>query len=170
MAYERGKEGDAVGNVTCHMGWRQTNDSRPHIAIMNKRIRNLKAIIIDLLEKDALGCGAAASLGGKLCFTLTAAFGKFGRCRFRQVMAPAYSLHVRLGVGLRRYLKWWLRFLEHYHPRQVPSAIHSLPLVISYSDGEGGLAGIGAAVWSSCLARSLAVYTEVPVELRRYFG
>ena len=69
-----------------------------------------------------------------------------------------------------RCLKWWLRFLEHYHPRQVPSAIHSLPLVISYSDGEGGLAGIGAAVWSSCLARPLAVYTEVPVELRCYWA
>jgi hypothetical protein len=41
-----------------------------------------------------------------------------------------------------------------------------LPVVVSYSDGEGGLAGIGAALWHPHKSRPLAVYAEVPTLIR----
>ena len=50
----------------------------------------------------------------------------------------------------------------------MPTALSELPLVISYSDGEGGLAGIGAAVWRRD-GPPLALYCEVPTFLRDYW-
>lgn len=41
-----------------------------------------------------------------------------------------------------------------------------MPCVVSYSDGEGGRAGIGAAVWHPNKRLPLAVYAEVPDVIR----
>ena len=41
-----------------------------------------------------------------------------------------------------------------------------MPLIVSYSDGEGRMAGVGAAAWCSWLEFHVAVYTEVPQWLR----
>ena len=48
-----------------------------------------------------------------------------------------------------------------------PTCLHELPVIISYSDGEGGVAGIGAAVWSGRSPTPLAVYAEVPEHVRQ---
>ena len=57
-----------------------------------------------------------------------------------------------------------------YEPRVVPSCLKSLPLLISYSDGEGGSAGVGAAVWAPWLHAPLAVYSQVPPQIRRLWA
>ena len=44
--------------------------------------------------------------------------------------------------------------------------IKTLKQLVSYSDGEGGLAGIGAAIWSDTGGPPLAVYCEVPEVVR----
>ena len=44
------------------------------------------------------------------------------------------------------------------------------PLIVSYSDGEGELAGVGAAAWASWLEHPVAAYTRVPNEIRELWS
>ena len=50
--------------------------------------------------------------------------------------------------------------------RPVPTDIHLRPVVISYSDGEGGSAGVGAAAWFPGHKRPVAVFSFVPQRIR----
>ena len=138
----------------------------PSIMVTQRRIGSLKILIKFILAKAVLGSGEAASLAGKLGFTLSATFGRVGRCRLRPIMRRSYSVAKKLNEELMVCLVWWLRFLAEYCPRPIPTTLCSLPCVVSYSDGEGGLAGIGAAVWHPHKPRPLAVYTEVPQVVR----
>ena len=44
--------------------------------------------------------------------------------------------------------------------------LRSLPTIVSYSDGEGSLAGVGVAAWCPWLEHPVAAYTRVPQEVR----
>ena len=63
---------------------------------------------------------------------------------------------------------WWQENLWAAPPRPVFSSFVGRPLVVSYSDGEGGDAGVGIAAW--CFEKlgpvPLAGFLEVPVEVR----
>ena len=52
--------------------------------------------------------------------------------------------------------------MSEFQPRPITTSLELLPFAISYSDGEGGLAGIGAALWHPDWRLPLAVYSEVP--------
>ena len=41
-----------------------------------------------------------------------------------------------------------------------------MPLIVSYSDGEGGMADVGFAAWASWLEHPVAAYTKVPSDIR----
>ena len=56
--------------------------------------------------------------------------------------------------------------MRQYRPRPVPMSLGDLPTIISYSDGEGGRAGVGAAAWLPGAEYPLAVYCEVPDRIR----
>jgi hypothetical protein len=81
-------------------------------------------------------------------------------------MKRSYSLAKPLGKDLHNCLVWWLAFLRNYTPRPIPTSLSSLPLLVSYSDGEGADAGIGAALWHPFATRPLAVFAEVPAMVR----
>ena len=121
------------------------------------------------MEVDNRGSGEAASITGKLGFELSVTFGKFGRCRARPIIKRAYSTRRNLDTELRSCLLWWLSFLDGFVPRPIPTALKDMPLVISYSDGEGDWAGIGAALWHPAKSFPLAVYSEVPVHIREHW-
>ena len=84
----------------------------------------------------------------------------------KPIFQRAYSRAKNLNSGLISCFKWWLAFLNEFKPRPIPASLSDLPCIISYSDGEGGLAGIGAAVWDPRRAKPLALYTEVPNIIR----
>ena len=140
--------------------------SDPSVLITARRVSALLDILEAVLKAKVLGCGEAASLAGKLGFALCVTFGRFGRCRVKPIMRRAYSRARRLNPELLSALQWWLRFLKNFEPRPVPTCLAALPLAVSYSDGEGGLAGIGAALWHPSKQRPVAVYAEVPGVLR----
>ena len=144
--------------------------SDPSVMVMAKRVKTLIAQINYILTSGVLGSGQAASLSGRLGFTLCACFGRVGRCMLRPIVMRSYSRSKHLSRKLVVTLQWWLQFLVSYTPRPVPSSLRSLPTVVSYSDGEGRLAGIGAALWHPMLPSPLAVYSEVPVGLRQYWA
>jgi hypothetical protein len=138
----------------------------PTLMITTKRLKSLDILIRTILERMSLGSGEAASLSGKFGFTLSATFGRVGRCRVGPVRRRAYSYEKKVDEKLRTCLVWWLFFLKEYTPRPIPTSLADMPLVISYSDGEGGLAGIGAGVWHPSRPKPLAVYSEVPDMVR----
>lgn len=133
-----------------------------------KRIESLKEIINAILKAQKLGSGQAASLTGKLGFTTTACFGRFGRCRIKPISKRAYSRAVVLSVKLVVCLQWWLHLFDSFKPRPIPYSLSHLKIVVSYSDGEGGQAGVGAAIWFGGM-RPSAVYTEVPLAVRQFW-
>lgn len=130
--------------------------------VTKRRISSLKSVIVTILSKRILGSGEAASLTGKLGFTLSSFFGKVGRCRIRPIIKRAYFFARILDKTLEICLRWWLHFLDGYRPRPIPTSLELMPCIVSYSDGEGGLAGIGAALWHTHKSRPVAVYCEVP--------
>jgi len=138
----------------------------PFIMVTVRRLEALFVLIKSILAKRSLGSGEASSLGGKLGFTLSSTFGRVGRCRIGPIMKRAYSQSKGLTKQLICCLLWWLSFLHEYSPRPIPTALASLPVVVSYSDGEGRNAGIGAALWHPHRQRPLAVYAEVPAMIR----
>jgi len=150
---------------------RQLPSGAASVLVTKRRVQSLRHLIRSILTKGKLGPGEAASLAGKLGFTISATFGRFGRCRMKPIFQRAHSRAKNLKLttpvcSLTSCLWWWLAFLNDFKPRPIPASLSDLPCIISYSDGEGGLAGIGAAVWDPRRPKPLALYTEVPDFMR----
>ena len=141
-----------------------------YISITKKRIRVLITTITNILKRGTLGSGEAASLAGKLGFSLAAVFGRTGRARVRPILRRAYSYIKVITPDIRITLGWWLKFLQEYVPRPIPHSLKELPCIVSYSDGEGGDAGVGVALWAPWLDKPLAAYCEVPKRIRELWA
>jgi hypothetical protein len=126
----------------------------------------LDLILAKILQANRLLSGEAASLAGKLGFSVWSAFGKIGRAQIRPIIGRSCTYGRKLTPALLEVIVWWRRFLKSYKPRLIPTKIDELPTIISYSDGEGSWAGVGAAVWAPWLQHPVAAYTRVPQELR----
>ena len=84
----------------------------PNIMVTKRRIESIKVLINSILAKASLGSGEAASLTGKLGFTLSATFGRVGRCRLRLIIRRSYSIAKKVSEELVVCLVWWLKFLD----------------------------------------------------------
>ncbi len=62
-------------------------------------------------------------------------------------------------------MRWWLALLEHYGPRRIPTQLEQRLPIVTYSDGEGGDAGVGISIYRQGW-RPRAAYTEVHREIR----
>ena len=147
-----------------------TPSGQPMIFVTAARLQSLDKILLQILARKRLATGEAASLSGKLGFTITGTFGKIGRAKIRPILRRAYSLSTHLTVQLQCCLVWWRRFLKSYEPRPIPTSLRELPTIISYSDGEGASAGVGVAVWCPWLEHPVAAYACVPEEIRSMWG
>ena len=147
-----------------------TPHGEPMVYVTLARLQSLDKLLLQILMQGRLASGQAASLSGKLGFTITGTFGKVGRAKIRPILRRAYSSYRQLTVQLQCCLIWWRRFLRSYEPRPVPMSLHDLPTVISYSDGEGKGAGVGVAVWCPWLEHPVAAYVKVPQEIREMWA
>ena len=120
------------------------------------------------LKTNSIFPAAAAKLCGQLNWTSSAQFGSFGRCKLRPIRRRSLERgRSRVNPQMREALHWWKRTLVESIPRELVAKPADLPLVISYSDGEGGDAGVGVALWSSRLPGGPeAGFMKVPPELR----
>ena len=139
---------------------------QPTVMITKRRIQSVSSLLNSILVSQALTSGVAASLAGKLGFSLSATAGRFGRAMLRPILARSYSWKWALDDNLRACIWWWFRFLVSFAPRPIPTNLESLVTLISYSDGEGGDGGVGAAVWAPWLERPLATFCYVPTSIR----
>ena len=72
-----------------------------------------------------------------------------------------------MNVQLQSALQWWTRFLKEYRPRSFDCNVRSAHHVISYSDGEGGEGGVGAALWFAHDRPPVAGFLKVPTSIRK---
>ena len=149
----------------------ETPDKSSTLRISDKRMRQLDVILDNILECGYLGSGQAASITGKLGFSLCSCFGKFGRAMLRPFIRRSMDNHTVLNNQLLHAIAWWKEFLRTYTPRNIPIALSSIDICISYSDGEGELAGVGIAVWSPRNRYvPVAAYMQIPSEVRELWS
>ena len=140
------------------------------VDVTAKRLESVSRAIRLILERGRLSSGEAASLSGKLGFTISATFGRVGRSRIRPIIRRAYSKITRLPRNLHCCLLWWLRYLRTYLPRPIPASLEAMPTILSYSDGEGNTAGVGVAAWVPWLQYPVAAFAFVPDSIRTLWG
>ena len=105
------------------------------VAVTTKRLESVSSAIRLILDRCFLSSGEAASLSGKLGFTISATFGRVGRSKIGPIIRRAYSNITRLSRNLQCCLLWWLRYLRTYLPRPIPASLEAILTIPSYSDG-----------------------------------
>ena len=137
------------------------------LEILPERAQQLRAEVLQVLRDGRLLPGYAARLVGKLGFASTQLFGKYGRAKLRPFVRRQYeSSMFGLNPQLRSALQWWAECLLHQFPREIPFRIADENVVVTYSDGEGSMAGIGVIIFSARLSGPEAGMLKVPPELR----
>ena len=137
------------------------------VMVTAARIQALDQILLTIIEEKKLGSGGAAALAGKLGFTISGTFGRIGRSQIRPINRRAYQRTRRMTPQLYACLMWWRRFLKIYRPRPIPTSLAAMPTIISYSDGEGRMAGVGVAAWVPWLDHPVAAFAHVPDVIRQ---
>jgi len=141
------------------------------LEVTEKRVEQLTKTIQTIQSSRRLGSGDAASLTGKLGFTLCATFGRFGRAKLRAYIRRCGETRAGMNPQVLAANEFWLKFLTSYTPRRIPVFLDKLDVVVSYSDGEGADAGLGIAVWSSrCKNGPLAAFCEIPTAIRKLWS
>ena len=102
------------------------------------------------IKLGTLSAGAAGKLYGRLSATNSQTHGCFGRAKLSPTKKRQYE-HGGGGHLSRQLLSsrwWWYHALAKRVPRPVPfGSMRRSDLVISYSDGEGGDAGVGVVLF-----------------------
>jgi len=146
--------------------------SRPIIVrLTDQRIETIIDTLSIVLDKGSLGSGLAGQLWGKLQHACSMLWGRFGVCKLRPFSRRQHEQRTALNPQLRSSILWWLKALRaNAFPREVPLSLTDMKTVVSYSDGEGGDAGVGVAIWADDLEHPLAAYTRIPREVRLYWS
>ena len=145
----------------------QTPYGPPTLSIAQDRVEQLSSMIRDVLESGSLTPAMAGKLWGRLGFSCTQMFGRFGRAKLRPFSRRQHEhRQFWLNHQLTSALKWWLQILSCSPPRLVPTDLSARRRIVSYSDGEGSEAGIGVALWENETQVVRAGVLRVPEEVR----
>ena len=102
----------------------------------------------DIWDKKSLSPAVAGKLFGRLLFNSSQYYGRYGRALLR---AFKRRQHEKSRLGWNRQLEaacaFWVPRLAIARPREIPVRPSDIPLVVSYSDGEG-TGGVGCAIWA----------------------
>ena len=123
-------------------------------------------MIRDVLESGSLTPAMGGKLWGRLGFSCTQMFGRFGRAKLRPFSRRQHENRIWLNHQLTSALKWWLQILSCSPPRLVPTDLSTRRKIVSYSDGEGSEAGIGVALWENETQEVRAGVLRFPEEVR----
>ena len=96
-----------------------------------RRIEQLTKTIRMIKSSGKLGSGDAASLTGKLGFTLCATFGRFGRAKLRPYIRRCGESRVGMNPQILAANGLWLKFMATYTPREIPVFLDKLDVVVS---------------------------------------
>ena len=145
-------------SVTSSSDLSQTPCGPPTLSISQDRFAQLTSMVKDVLESGHLHLAMAGKMWGRLGFSCTQMFRRFGRAKLCPFSRRQHE-HRRIWLNhqLTSALKWWLEILSCSPPRVVPTNLSKRRKIVSKSDGEGSEAGVGVALWgkrnSSCACR-----------------
>ena len=124
---------------------------------------------MEVLECGSLTPALAGKLYGKLMFLSSQYFGRLGRALLRAFSRRQHESGRRgLNPQLTMALKFWISNMSSLRPREIPVSLHSLPKLLSYSDGEGK-GGVGVALWLPS-GKTIAGYLALPEEVRQVWS
>ena len=124
-------------------------------------------MVKDILDSGHLNPAMAGKVWGRLGFSCTQMFGRFGRAKLRPSSRRQHE-HRRFWLNhqLTSSVKWWLEILSCSLPRLVPTNLSERHTNVSCSDGEGSKAGVGVALWKNGTQVVRARVLRVPEEVR----
>ena len=145
----------------------------PLIQMVEDRFWKIVGTLLYFKETRSLGSGPSGKFVGQLGFACSQFYGRWGRAMLRPFYRRQHEEHrFRLNKQLNGAIHWWLKNLWCAPPRPVFALSFPRHLVVSYSDGEGGDAGVGIAAW--CEERlgptPIAGFMEVPETIRHLWS
>ena len=145
----------------------QTPCGPPTLSISQDRVSQLTCMVNDILESGHSHPAMAGKVWGRLGFSCTQMFGRFGRAKLCPFSRRQHE-HRRIWLNhqLTSALKWWLEILSCSPPRVIPTNVSERRRIVSYSDGEGSEAGVGVALWENKTQVVRAGVLRVPEEVR----
>ena len=145
----------------------QTPCGPPTLSIAQDRVEQLTSMIRDVLESGNMNPALAGKLWGRLGFSCSQMFGRFGRAKLRPFSRRQHERHqFWLNHQLTSALTWWLEILSCSPPRLVPTNLSACRIIVSHSDGSGSEAGVGVALWEHETQVVRAGVLRVPEEIR----
>ena len=109
--------------------------------------------MLNHIQTQNLSAGASGKLHGRLPATNSQSHGCYGRAKLGPIKKIQYE-HGKshLTRQLLSSLWWWYHAMANRMPRPVPfGALRRSDPVITYSDGEGGDAGVGVVIFGNFL-------------------
>ena len=139
------------------------------VRITSARVEALLATLLNILVERKCTSKTAAKIFGQLGFAAASTYGRVGRAKLwpfkRRQFEDRQNVHPQMVAAVR----WWQRFLRDYVPRHVPMGLVDARPVVTYSDGEGGKAGVGICIFRrGCKPR--AAFTAVHRSVRRLWA
>ena len=124
------------------------------------------------IQSKNLSAGASGKLYGRLSATTSQTHGRYGRAKLGPIKRRQYEHGMsHLTRQLLSSLWWWYHGLANRVPRPVPfGALRRSDPIITYSDGEGGDAGVGVVIFGDFAHQPKPVYLEIPAELRELWS
>jgi len=147
--------------------------SPPIIRIAPFRAEHLDSLLAAVQEAGSLSAGLAGQLYGKLVFAASQLYGRFGCAKLRPFVRRQHEpSRLALNPQLKEAIAWWRFHLFEAPPRTVPVNPENRPYFVSYSDGEGDLAGVGIALFAPKIQNftPLAGYIAVPKRIRELWA
>ena len=110
------------------------------------RAAKILSTLTTALATKKLEPALGGQLFGRMMFQSSQYFGRFGRATLRAFGRRQHECRSNWNPQLDYATKFWIANVENGRPREIPLDLDTVPVVVSYSDGEGS-GGVGAAVW-----------------------
>lgn len=115
------------------------------------------AVMEDVLRAGYIGAKDAERLAGRLNFAAGAIAGRSGAARIRYIYCLATKGGGKLVAQAREEMQWWMRCLCMGQKHRFPLSSLSLPIILLYTDAEGG-GGIGGCLCIESVARKQRLF------------
>ena len=132
------------------------------------RSEKIQATLTEALSRLRLEPSLAGQLFGRMQFQSSQYFGRFGRATLRAFSRRQHERRSNWNPQLDFAVKFWMENVKTGRPREIPLDLNTVPVAVSYSDGEGS-GGVGAAVWLPD-GRCLGGYIMVPECIRELWS
>ena len=139
------------------------------LRVTEGRIKEIGEQIHEIWTTKVLKPGLAGKMFGRLLFCSSQFYGNLGKSMIRAFKRRQYESLCGWNRQLEASCAFWSNNLPWGKAREVPMSFEGIPLVVSYSDGEGTDAGVGIAIWKEGEPTE-AGYMRTPAAVRKLWS